>query len=93
MELNLNIDDLTIEDVVDLEEKSGLTASELFGPDGDEKPRGRALQALVWICVRRDDPSFTFEDAGKMKFAELQSGVTIVEDDPSDPSEGDSETS
>jgi len=93
MELTLNIDDLTIEDVVDLEEKSGLTAAQLFGPEGNDSPRGKALQALVWICRRREDPTFTFEDAGKMKFAELQAGVNIVEDDASDPSEGDSETS
>ena len=74
MELNLNIDTLTLADVADLEEVTGRPVDAIFGDQAGE-PKGRILQALVWVIKRQEDPSFTFEDAGRIRFSELKTGT------------------
>jgi len=80
MELNLNVDDMTIGDVADVEEVTGRSLEELFA---EGQPKGRAMQALVWVTKRRDDPEFTFEDAGKLKFSVLANVGGAEDVDPS----------
>jgi len=81
MEITINPDELTIADVADIEDAVGRPIGELFTGKTDS-PQGRALQALVWISMRRNDPSFTFEDAGKVKFTEIN------QDTSEDPTSG-----
>jgi len=66
--VELNLNDLTIGEVADLEEVLGISMEAAFAADA---PRGRVIQALVWINNRREDPTFTFEDAGKLKLSEM----------------------
>ncbi len=76
--LNFDINDLTIAEIVEIEELTGMP----FDSMGDSsKPKGKMLQALAFITKRRGDPSFTFEDAGALKI-NLDSGDT-------DPTDGD----
>jgi hypothetical protein len=76
--LNFDINDLTINEIVEIEEITGLP----FDSMGDsEKPKGRMLQALAWITKRRSDPSFTFEQAGALKIS--------LDNDDIDPIDGD----
>lgn len=75
MDITINPDELTIADVADIEDAVGRPIGELFTGESSA-PQGRALQALVWISMRRDDPSFTWEDAGKVKFTEISQSVS-----------------
>ena len=76
--LNLDINDLTIGEIVEIEALTGQPLDALGQPD---KPKGLMLQALAFISKRRDDPSFTFEQAGALKINTTSS--------KSDPTDGD----
>jgi hypothetical protein len=49
---------LTFADLADIEEHLGVSLSALF-----ERSQARGMAALVWVTVRRTDPTFTFEQA------------------------------
>lgn len=73
--MDINVNDLTLAEVAELEDVIGKPMETIFQTD---TPRGRTLQALVWIATRRTDPEFTFEDAGNVKVADL----TISDGEP-----------
>ena len=75
---NIDINDLTIAEVVEIEERTGLPLDALGQAD---KPKGRMLQALAYISKRRDTPDFTWVDAGALKIS--------TDSTPVDPSDGD----
>ena len=62
--LDFNLNDLTIGEIVTIEELTGLPFAAMTDPD---KPKGKLLQAIAYISKRRDNPEFTFEDAGNLK--------------------------
>ena len=62
--LDFNLNDLTIGEIVTIEELTGLPFDAMTDPD---KPKGKLLQAIAYISKRRDNPEFTFEDAGNLK--------------------------
>ena len=76
--MNIDISDLTIAEVVQIEDLTGLPLDAL---GQDDKPKGRMLQALAYISKRREDPSFTFEQAGELKIT--------TESKPPDPTDDD----
>ena len=76
--LNIDINDLTIAEVVEIEERTGLPLDALGQAD---KPKGKMLQALAFISKRRDDPDFTWEMAGALKISAASEKV--------DPTDGD----
>lgn len=75
---NIDISDLTIAEVVEIEDRTGLPLDALGSPD---HPKGRMLQALAFIVKRRANPDFTWEQAGELKIS-TTSG-------PVDPTDGD----
>ena len=75
---NIDINDLTIGEIVEIEERTGLPLDALGQAD---KPKGKMLQALAYISKRRDNPDFTWEMAGALKISTAS--------DPVDPSDGD----
>ena len=77
--LDIDINDLTIAEVVEIEELTGLP----FDAMGDSsKPKGKMLQALAFISKRRTNPDFTWEDAGALKI-----DLANAEPDPTDGAE------
>lgn len=74
---NIDINDLTIAEIVEIEERTGMPLDALGQSD---KPKGKMLQALAYISKRRDNPDFTWEMAGDLKIT--------TESTPVDPSEG-----
>ena len=76
---NIDINDLTIAEVVEIEDRTGLPLDALGQAD---KPKGRMLQALAYISKRRDNPDFTWEMAGALK---ISTDATPV--DPGDGAE------
>ena len=75
---NIDINDLTIGEVVEIEDLTGLPLDALGQAD---KPKGKMLQALAFISKRRDNPAFTWEMAGALKIS--------TDSTPVDPSDGD----
>ena len=75
---NIDINDLTIAEVVEIEERTGLPLDALGQAD---KPKGLMLQALAYISKRRDNPDFTWEMAGALKIS--------TDATPVDPGDGD----
>jgi len=75
---NIDINDLTIAEVVESEDRTGLPLDALGQAD---KPKGRMLQALAYISKRRDNPDYTWEMAGALKIS--------TDSTPVDPSDGD----
>ena len=74
----VDINSLTIAEVVEIEDRTGLPLDALGQAD---KPKGRMLQALAYISKRRDDPDFTWEMAGELK-------INPEQNDPG-PTDGD----
>ena len=75
---NIDINDLTIAEVVEIEDRTGLPLDALGQAD---KPKGRMLQAFAYISKRRDNPDYTWEMAGALKIS--------TDSTPVDPSDGD----
>lgn len=61
---DLSINDLTIDEIDEVEQHVGVAIDSVF--DGTA-PRAKALRAIAWVVKRRDDPTFTLEDAGKLR--------------------------
>lgn len=71
--LNVNVDDLTLGEVDDFEEASGLSIVDVSKLLKGKKPLpAKALIALVWITKRRADESYTLEQARSVKVSELE---------------------
>ena len=75
---NIDINDLTIAEVVEIED---LTVMPLDALGQDDKPKGRMLQALAYITKKKENPEFTFEDAGKLKITTASSKPDPTDDD------------
>ena len=75
---NIDINSLTIAEVVEIEDRTGMPLDALGQAD---KPKGRMLQALAYISKRRDNPDFTWEMAGELKIS--------TDSTPADPTDGD----
>ena len=75
---DVDISDLTIAEVVLIEDKTGLPLDALGDAD---KPKGRMLQALAYIVKKRQDPAYTWEQAGELKINTTS--------EPVDPTDGD----
>ena len=74
----IDINDLTIAEVVLIEEMTGLPLDALGQPD---VPKGKMMQALAFISKKRVDPDFTWEQAGELRISAVSEKV--------DPTAGD----
>ena len=59
--------DLTLDESEAFEEISGVTLDKM-----DTVSQSRLIKALIFITMKRTDPTFTIEDAGKVKWSEIQ---------------------
>ena len=74
----IDINDLTIGEVVLIEEMTGLPLDALGQPD---VPKGKMMQALAFISKKRDDPDFTWEQAGELKINTTSEPVPLEDGD------------
>lgn len=72
MQVEFDINDLSLGDAEDLEEYTGLSVMELDGALRAGKVSTRVVTGIIWIMKRREDPSFTLAQARAIKFAELE---------------------
>lgn len=66
---NFSLDNLTLGEVSQLEELSGLSLTEIAEANA---PKGKFMTALVYLAKRREDPTFTYSQAETLKLAEIQ---------------------
>lgn len=58
--VNINVDDYTMAELVDIEEVTGQPMGSLF-PGGQTSAKG--LTAVYWVARRRVESGFTYEQA------------------------------
>lgn len=64
----ISIDDLTLGEVAEIEKTAGLPLAAL----ADEKAlKGKLLQAIAYVAMKREDPKTKFEDAGQLTMKEI----------------------
>lgn len=71
--LHVDLDHLTTAEIEEIEERTGQAIDSL-AEKGAKK--GTMLRALGFVLRKRDDPTFTWEDAGRLKVQ--LSGETTV---------------
>lgn len=63
-ELSVDLEHLTVGEIEEIEELTGLAIDALADP---KAPKGRVMRALGYVVKRRADPEFTWEQAGALK--------------------------
>lgn len=71
-----DFESLTLDEVETIENLTGL-AIERLAEDG--APKGKNLKSLIFVMMRRTNPAFTIEDAGKYT---LSQATALFGDDP-----------
>ena len=79
MELAMNLDDLTIEEVEIIEDILDAPFETAFTAGAK---RGKAMRALAFVTMRRSNPDVTLEEAGKVPVTGFTGGKAA---DPSGP--------
>ena len=75
---NIDVSDLTIAEGVEIEDRTGLPLDALGQSD---QPKGRMLQALAFIVKKRENPDFTWEQAGALKINTTSEPVPLEDGD------------
>lgn len=71
-----DFESLTLEEVETIENLVGVSIEQAFA---DGKPKGKALKVFVWTVMKRSDPKFTIEQAGKYS---LSDALKMIQGDP-----------
>lgn len=74
--LEIDLNNLRIREIEEIEEIAGKPFDELFA---NGSPRGKSLRALGFIVKKRENPTFTLEDAGELIIK------VKTDDEPADP--------
>ena len=64
----MSMNKLTVGDVAEIEELSNLPFSAL---SDSSAPKGKLMQAIGYVVKRKEDPKFTFADAGNLTMEEI----------------------
>ncbi len=76
MELSFDLNELTLGDVEDIEEITGVSYSDIEWT----KPSIKLMKAMVLVSERRKNPAFTIDDARGVKITEIR----VAESNPTD---------
>lgn len=76
------LENLTLGDIEDFEAASGVPMAAL--QDGGTLPF-RAVVALVWVIHRQEQPTFTLDDARRLRMADLESLLAPTPAAPLEP--------
>lgn len=75
--ITIDMNDFTFGEIEEIEQTVGVSFGDLFSKDRS----GLAMAALVWVTKRRDDPSYTLEQAKLHRLRDIE----IKSDSPVDP--------
>ncbi len=76
-----DFDSLTLEEVETIENITGISIESIMDAG---QLRGKTLKVIVWLMVKREDPSFTIEQAAKYTFKQA---LDLFDGDEQDPKE------
>lgn len=65
-DFEIDLQHLTISELEEIEEKSGLPIDVLADP---KRPKAKMMRAVAYVLRRRDNPAFTWEDAGSLRIS------------------------
>lgn len=74
--MNIDVDSLTIGDLEDFEEAAGVSFMQA-AESGSMS--AKAMKALVWITQRKQDPSFSLDDARNVEVSKVEFKNTAVD--------------
>jgi hypothetical protein len=77
----MNIDDMTLGDLEDLEEATGMAFSDIestLSQAGDKMPPIKVVKAIIWILRRKTDPAYTLADTASVKLTELAEMTDMI---------------
>lgn len=80
----MKLEDMTLAEIEQLEEASRMSISQL---EDRNAPKGRLMRAIAFVAKRRDDPEYTWDQAGALTMADLDAIVDMGGDEPDDPTE------
>lgn len=63
-----DFESLTLEEVETIELITGSSIDQIMDA---KQPKGKALKAIILIIKKRQDPSYTIEQAGALKMSEV----------------------
>ena len=78
-ELDVDINSLTIGEIEEIEELGDQPIDALFSGDGK---KGKSLRAIAYVMKKRENPDFTWEDAGALRI-----NFSGSKQDPTSPEE------
>ena len=82
--LTLSADDLTIDEVVEVEERVRQSVDSMLE---DGTPKGKLIKALIWLQLRHEQPDADAEalwaQAGKVKLSNIKRGEPVSPTDAS----------
>lgn len=63
------LDSLTVSEIIEIEEVLDGPIDKVFAAlaDGEGSKKGKALLVIGWLMRRREDPTFTMEQAGELR--------------------------
>lgn len=77
-ENKFDFESLTLDEVEQIELIAGTSIDQLMDAG---QPKGKALKAIIYIIKKRQDPSFTLEQAGQIPLKDAQDAF-VGESDP-----------
>lgn len=89
--LVVNLDDLTLGEVEDVEDLTGLSLAAISQHLSSGSPPMKVLRALIFVTLRRDHPDLAFEETRDIKLSALpgrreeQEGRDDADADPTKP--------
>lgn len=76
--LKIDLEDFTLDEIDEMEDLTGKPFGEMFSS-------AAGLKAAYFITKRREDPGFSWDDAGKVKVRDVTVGESA---DPTDAAAG-----
>ena len=80
--IDFDPESLTLGEMEDIEEASGVVFGELITMFESQKLSTRGLRAVMWILLRREDPDLTFEATRDLTVADINAIETSDSDTP-----------
>lgn len=79
----INFDKLTMDEVEQIEELSGMRMDQLMVPG--QVPSAKAIKAVTLVALHRTDPTATLDQVAAMTYLECINLITDDDEDDADP--------
>ena len=81
MNLHIDFDSLTLNEIETLEEMTGVSIDAIGKRlAGDDQPKAKVMKALAFVASRRENPDVTVEEIGQIKLTDLVAGLEVTAD-------------